>query len=817
MPFGRSGALTVGALSLAASLAVVGLGCGGDAGDPAQSTMEQALTRVCGAPTNGPVQGYDVSVYQGAFTWAGSGVQFGYARVSDGTANIDSTFAGNWSRMKAAGVLRGAYQFFRPGRDEVAQANIMIDAVGGQLGAGDMPCMIDVEATDSQSGATIAAKVRHWLQLVEAATGKRPIIYTGGYFWQDNVGDTSFGAYPLWIAAYGPTCPSIPDGWSNWLIWQYSDGGGSLDHDVFNGSYADLQNLAGAVASCPRSDGAYCGGDGVGGNPGTLYQCTAGNLSAIQTCPNGCERGADGQGRCVQVPRGSLDSAACTTIAGWAQDPNTPDAPAFVDLYFDGPAGSSTVTASMRVAADGHRDDLCSALGSCDHAFSVPTPAALKDGRAHQVWAYAISTVGGSSNPLLGAAPRSFRCAVAKAGDFDGDGRSDVIQYRGDWRSIPVCLSSGSGWSCKNLPADVRDGGEALVGDFDGDRRADVIQYSSDWQSVPVCLSTGSGWSCRDLPATYVGGEGNPGNAGSAVYRGGRPFVVDFNGDGYSDLVQFSPDWQTLPVCLSTGTGWSCKNLAAHYVGGAGSGNGGYAVYPGATPLVGDFDGDGKADLMQFDAGWSTIPVCLSLGTGWSCRNVDAPLAGASGKGIFAGTIPLVGDFDGDHRSDVIQFADDRDDLPVCLSTGSGWSCRDLRASYAGGLGAGNHGAGIYPGGTPLVGDFDGDGRSDVIEYDAVDGGSSIPVCLSTGSGWSCRNVAASGLSGSGVSPLTMPVLADVDGDGRTDVVEYQCDGRTTIPACLSTGSGWSCRDVAASYAGGLGAGNGGSGVWGTP
>jgi protein-S-isoprenylcysteine O-methyltransferase Ste14 len=62
--------------------------------------------------------------------------------------------------------------------------------------------MIDVEATGGQSGATIAAKVRHWLQIVEKGTGRRPIIYTGSYFWQDHVGDTSFGSYPIWIAAY---------------------------------------------------------------------------------------------------------------------------------------------------------------------------------------------------------------------------------------------------------------------------------------------------------------------------------------------------------------------------------------------------------------------------------------------------------------------------------------------------------------------------------------------------------------------------------------------------------------------------------------
>lgn len=37
--------------------------------------------------------------------------------------------------------------------------------------------------------------------------------------------------------------------------------------------------------------------------------------------------------------------------------------------------------------------------------------------------------------------------------DVNGDGRTDVIQtYRG-WASYPVCFSTGTGWSCSNIPA----------------------------------------------------------------------------------------------------------------------------------------------------------------------------------------------------------------------------------------------------------------------------------------------------------------------------------------------------------------------------
>ncbi|MEO7112540.1 MAG: GH25 family lysozyme, partial [Polyangiaceae bacterium] len=68
-----------------------------------------------------------------------------------------------------------------------------------------------------------------------------PFVYSYASFLQDNLG-SGFGKYPLWIAGYGESCPSVPSGWTNWVVWQYSDGSGSLDHDVFNGSLATLKD-----------------------------------------------------------------------------------------------------------------------------------------------------------------------------------------------------------------------------------------------------------------------------------------------------------------------------------------------------------------------------------------------------------------------------------------------------------------------------------------------------------------------------------------------------------------------------------------------
>jgi len=239
--------------AVAVTLSALLVGCASGADGEQTGQTDDALTTVCGATTTGAVQGYDVSTYQGDFNWATHKVAFGAARISDGTGTVDGTFTANWSGMRTNGVLRSAYQFFEPGEDEVAQADLVITKVG-KLGAGDLPVMLDLEVTGGQTPATIQRKAQHWLDLVEAGTGKTPFVYSYASFLQTNLG-SGFGKYPLWIAGYGESCPSVPSGWTNWVIWQYSDGSGALDHDVFNGTLATLTSKYGGAPVPPEVDG----------------------------------------------------------------------------------------------------------------------------------------------------------------------------------------------------------------------------------------------------------------------------------------------------------------------------------------------------------------------------------------------------------------------------------------------------------------------------------------------------------------------------------------------------------------------------------
>ena len=232
--------------------------CSGEQATEDYSDLDQATT-VCGGGTT--VKGIDVSYYQGTIDWdrvAADGVRYAFIRVSDGTSFIDPKFPTYWAQSRAAGIVHGAYQFFRPNQDPIAQANLFLSKLGTPS-PDDLPPVIDVEADGGLTPTQVAAKVKIWMDHVEAALGVTPIVYTGFYFWRDQVGAPAFAAgSPLWHAQYSSaSCPNIPEPWSDWAFWQYTSSGsvdgiaGNVDMNRFNGTYDDLMALTGATGPEP--------------------------------------------------------------------------------------------------------------------------------------------------------------------------------------------------------------------------------------------------------------------------------------------------------------------------------------------------------------------------------------------------------------------------------------------------------------------------------------------------------------------------------------------------------------------------------------
>lgn len=196
--------------------------------------------------------GIDVSAYQEDVNWAtvaGQGIYYAFAKATEGASDDDVKFARNWAGMRSVGIVRGAYHFFRPARDPIAQANNYLQAVG-KIEAFDLPPVLDLEITDNQSAATVISQAQRWLTEVESKTGRKPILYTFPVFWEDKLGSPSqFAQYPLWVANFGTTSPYVPRPWSSWTFHQYSESGtlsgidGNVDLNQFNGDLDGLQRL----------------------------------------------------------------------------------------------------------------------------------------------------------------------------------------------------------------------------------------------------------------------------------------------------------------------------------------------------------------------------------------------------------------------------------------------------------------------------------------------------------------------------------------------------------------------------------------------
>jgi lysozyme len=246
--FFRASLLTVAALALPS--------CGAaDQETPEDIAEAEQAVVVCAKDQT--VEGIDVSQWQETVDWVAvknAGIRFAIARVSTGTTK-DTRFDVNWSGMKAAGLVRGAHQVFKPLQDPIAQADLMLESIGA-LGANDLPPVVLLSDAGGLTKAAFADKLKQWLGHVEAATGRKPIIQAGKYFWQDYVASAAFTAHPLWIPSWNVECPNLPDNaWATWTMHQYSSTGmvagvaGAVDRNRFNGSLADLTALASGVGA----------------------------------------------------------------------------------------------------------------------------------------------------------------------------------------------------------------------------------------------------------------------------------------------------------------------------------------------------------------------------------------------------------------------------------------------------------------------------------------------------------------------------------------------------------------------------------------
>src|SRR4051795_11453612 len=127
-----------------------------------------------------PIQGIDVSKYQGRIDWASvrsAGTQFAFIKATEGGNLVDERFVENWDGAKQSGVSRGAYHFMfwcRPADEQAAWFRSTVpndpDALPPVLDAQSQTCPRRLPREEA------LAQVKVMLHEMEAHTGKRPII-----------------------------------------------------------------------------------------------------------------------------------------------------------------------------------------------------------------------------------------------------------------------------------------------------------------------------------------------------------------------------------------------------------------------------------------------------------------------------------------------------------------------------------------------------------------------------------------------------------------------------------------------------------------
>ncbi len=379
-------------------------------------------------------------------------------------------------------------------------------------------------------------------------------------------------------------------------------------------------------------------------------------------------------------------------------------------------------------------------------------------------------------------------------GNVDSDQRLDIIQAVRGAGTLPICRYVGSGFSCTTPSAtsynwDTRQ--QVLTGDFNADGTTDVAQAFFRWGSIPTCLSgsNGGAWNCNNPAAPLIAHAGDDDETRFLVGRFDYPY-----GD---DVIEINRSSNQVLTCLSTATStaasWNCKTATTTFPAVA-STEQEFLVGEVDDPWIAQFN-----DVISTHRGQSSLPVCHANGSGgWYCDNYAATVynAGSSEQRF------LTADIQGDQRTDVLQTFRGWHSIPTCTATANrygtfaGWTCRNPAATI---FDSGSHEQQF------LAGDFDGDGRADVVQ--TWRGWSSLPVCLQSGTwvgntyepAWNCSNPSAV-IRNSGDRQQRF-VVADVDRDGRSDVIQI-FPGWSEYPVCFSRGAvgnvSWDCQRMPA-------------------
>jgi|GEM_PF-1561052 len=346
--------------------------------------------------------------------------------------------------------------------------------------------------------------------------------------------------------------------------------------------------------------------------------------------------------------------------------------------------------------------------------------AATAAGYKDNVWTDYFDVV--DANVLL---PDIFFGKIKKfKGDFNGDGKADILWYKPSNGEVYVWLMDGTIILSHGLAGIAGQGWEIKgIGNFDGDATADILWYKPSNGEVYIWLMNGTG----------ILSHGSAGIAGLAWEIKG---IGNFDGNATSDILWYKPSNGEIYVWLMNGIG-----ILSH-------GSAGISGPEWEIKGFGDFDGNTMADILWYKPSNGEIYVWLMNGTGILSHG-SVGIAGPEWQ------IKGVGNFDGNTTTDILWYKPVNGEVYVWLMNGT-----DILT----------HGsAGIAGPAWQIrgIGKFDGDATADILWYRPGNG--EVSIWLMNGT-----SILSHGSAGIAGAEWEIKGIGNFDGDATADILWYK-------------------------------------------
>ncbi len=397
-------------------------------------------------------------------------------------------------------------------------------------------------------------------------------------------------------------------------------------------------------------------------------------------------------------------------------------------------------------------------------------PAALvladlnNDGKLDLAVANNVTSPTSSVQALLGNGDGTFQAAKAStgaanttaiaSGDFDGDGKQDVVVNNSSGNSVSVLLGNGDGTfkTPRSVGVGLKPSGVA-VGDLNNDHKLDIVAADDQLNLNSVALGNGDG--TFQTHQDYVGG-------GLSVT------LADLNGDGNLDTVSARPlgnrgtqSPAEVDVTLGVGNGTMPQDV--------------YTAFSGALSLgavAADNNHGGILDVIAPEFSANTVDVYQGNGDG----TFQSPRKYAAGTGPRN---PVLADFNRDGIQDVAVLNCHDFGAVVC-------SLAVLLGNADGSFQAPVITSSVGTGETLAInaGDLNGDGFADIVVPNFNN--NTLDVFINRGDGTFQPGVSYA------VNIPFRAVIADLNNDGKLDVAVtgFDSSGGAFVDIFLGNGDG---------------------------